>query len=871
MNKQIKVHLDKDKFLFKKLSPLQISRLLIEHSCLKYLKLYPKCDSYFIYDEQVGIYRDLQSTEVQMLIAKVLSLLEVDEYETSNYIAKVFAQLKFGDNSFFGTPSFTKNVILFENGVLNVPTLKFFEHSPEIFSITRLPFCYDPQAQCPLFLKFLHEFCDGHPDRVEWIKGWLYALITNRLHNQVFIVLRGRAATGKSTMAHIATALVGKEATITSSLRSLNSDAFEIINLQGKKLISISDSEEYHGDLSVLKQIVGGDPLKGRQKYIQGSFEVQPEGMVLIVGNHPLRTRDTGNAILRRMRVFLAERVFHTREDLIKFDGTRWIGPLAEELPGIFNSIISFPPEEADLYLTQMNDKVPSLSLSIKESAEEINPLIKWVRDDIVLGEGAYIGFKVDEGPKAILEGSRRMALYPAYRLWCKKHDKTPLNHINFTSSLMETLQGEGIEAEKFRRTEGYFIKGICLKQNVFDRDNIYGAPLQLESTQVPRLESGTGSSERPPATTLPETYRPPKLNCLHKRLDQKLYESYMDLLKKTDLKDFLNKVARNMDTGLANSLTDMYVQNCKVVSKDFRSKALEVILKGIVQITKFGGIPFKYKPLGVSPRIIPQAYGSTINSTKRLVREKCYELLGEAALDKGYILVDLDIVSCYTSILLGLYSDHLGTLQHAIETKGLWKYIQEEFLKNGKGEVFNKPAVKICVYSSFFMGGNRAMINGILESFRKDLGLTEREFKDSTYYEDCHTIARNVTQEMMNSSVIMDFKAISEWIHKAYLNEYLIGPTGHSYLVTDETFKTAYPNFLQSFEFALLAQTTLETIEKYPKVQVLGHYHDGSVIALPLEAKDEILEFMLQKISYIGSDLGLRYKQKLEIKRTFP
>lgn len=54
--------------------------------------------------------------------------------------------------------------------------------------------------------------------------------------------------------------------------------------------------------MSVLKQIVGGDSLKGRQKYIQGSFEIRSEGMVLLVGNHPLRTTDSSNAILRRMR-----------------------------------------------------------------------------------------------------------------------------------------------------------------------------------------------------------------------------------------------------------------------------------------------------------------------------------------------------------------------------------------------------------------------------------------------------------------------------------------------------------------------------------------------------------------------------------------
>lgn len=49
---------------------------------------------------------------------------------------------------------------------------------------------------------------------------------------------------------------------------------------------------------------------------------------------------------------------------------------------------------------------------------------------------------------------------------------------------------------------------------------------------------------------------------------------------------------------------------------------------------------------MGVSPRIVPQAYSQTLNSTKRVVRERCYEIMGLKAKEKGMILVDLDIVN---------------------------------------------------------------------------------------------------------------------------------------------------------------------------------------------------------------------------------
>ena len=38
-------------------------------------------------------------------------------------------------------------------------------------------------------------------------------------------------------------------------------------------------------------------------------------------------------------------------------------------------------------------------------------------------------------------------------------------------------------------------------------------------------------------------------------------------------------------------------------------------------------------------------------------------------------------------------------------------------------------------------------------------------------------------------------------------MDEFLVGPTGHHYRVSDNTFQSAYPSWLQSYEFALLAE----------------------------------------------------------------
>lgn len=862
----------------KSIGHTRVTSLLLKHSSLKYLKVFMRTDSYYYYDPSIGIYVYLQPNEFPILVSRVLSLLENDNYVSYLFVSKVVNQLKLSEISHLGCPQFDKNYLAFTNGILDLETRTLKSFSPDYFITSRLPFEYDPQRKPNKFWSFLDNFCNGLDDRKAFTRAWLNALVLQRVHNQVFIYITGPAGTGKSTMGHLATALVGKDAVVTASLRALNSNEFEILNLIGKKLILISDSEEFQGPLDMLKRIVGGDALKGRKKYVQGSFEVMPEGLVLMIANHPLRARDSSNAINRRLRVFPADRVAQERSNLIHFGGNYWEGTLAQELPGIMNWVLEMDQKEADDILQHTNSKVPSLLQHSTEAAENLNPILVWVKEEVLPGRGSYVGFRMQEGPKSNVEGARRMALYPAYYSWCKRVGLCPTNQKRFIVELLETLKLERISCQKEKKEYGVFISGIQLRPDVYNRDHVYGAPLLLETNHL--TEDTTKMSLETPLRSLQldeinrdniPPYRAPTKGTIHPRISPNLYSEYMEKLGKTSFKEILNKVAKQTDMELAGPLTHEYCSNCTIKSEEFQSRANKVITKGLNQIKSFGGIPYSYKPLGVSPRILPISYGNTINSTKRLVRERVYINMGEAALEHGKVLVDLDIVSCYTSILLGLYPDHLRAIQRAIEGEGLWNYIKKEFQNNGRGHVYNKPAVKVCVYSSFFMGGNRAMINGILDSFRKDLGLSEREFRNTSYYEDCHQVARDIVNEMMNSSVIMDFKAISEWIRKAYDSDFLVGPTGHSYFVSEETFKTAYPNYLQSFEFALLAQTTLETIKSFPSVEVIGHYHDGNVLAIKVSEKDEVLNFMFDRIGQIGSALGLRYKQKLEVKRSYP
>lgn len=408
------------------------------------------------------------------------------------------------------------------------------------------------------------------------------------------------------------------------------------------------------------------------------------------------------------------------------------------------------------------------------------------------------------------------------------------------------------IPGDKKKQTkDGVFLIGIVLKEWVFNRDSLYGGPLSIEAPKEERVPSNTRKK-------LSET-----------RVAEVLYDQYFSLLKATKKKKFLNKEIKRKRLN-KQEIIQIYLKETKISkpSKVYLDRLDKVIDRNLMKLEAHGGIPYRYKHMGTSPRILPVRYGNTINNTKRIVRNKVYEQMASVLTDS--VIIDYDLKSCYTSILLGLYPSPLEEIQKAIETKGLWAHVEDEFKQNEVHHHWNKPAVKICVYSSFFLGGNKAMMNGILESFRNDIGISQSEFRDLDVYEGLYEQASQVVKVMQNSSIITDFRDVAQQIKEENMNDYLIGPTGHKYLVNDHTFISAYPNYLQSYEFFLLSSTTLSLLSKFKQCEVIGHYHDGNTLLVPRDLQEEVNIFFIKEVERFGNELGLQYKQGLEIKKVY-
>ena len=236
------------------------------------MKAYPKLNLFYLYSIDDGIYAELTPQELKTLLLKVLKTISKPMANVTN-LEGIYKLLYYGDGSHLGVPEFDTHLVVLKNGTYDLNKQIFREWSPNDFVKSKVDYIYDPHATCPNILHFLKFFCSNHEDRLHFLRCWLWALQRSYTEAQIFLYIMGPGGTGKSVFANLTTAFIGKESAITTSLKVLNSDRFEITNLVGKKLISIVDSTFYKGDVSVLKMLTGGDSLMGRTKYAQGFEE----------------------------------------------------------------------------------------------------------------------------------------------------------------------------------------------------------------------------------------------------------------------------------------------------------------------------------------------------------------------------------------------------------------------------------------------------------------------------------------------------------------------------------------------------------------------------------------------------------------------
>jgi putative DNA primase/helicase len=256
-------------------------------------------------------------------------------------------------------------VIAVQNGILDLETGELISHSKDFFTMTALPFNYDPEAKCEQWQAFVEDlFPDGEHGkgtRREFQKAIGYLLSSDLSQQKIFLVI-GPKRSGKGTTMRVLKALLGKENVVSTKLNDLG-EGFGKEQLIGKKAAFFPDERldsKTSGIVEWLLSISGEDDVSIRRKNLR-AWTGSPSVRLWIASNTTPGFEDASGVIASRFIVFKLTQSFADNPD------TELTEKLLAELPGILNWALDglrmlredgafIQPEEAADTLARMAD-----------------------------------------------------------------------------------------------------------------------------------------------------------------------------------------------------------------------------------------------------------------------------------------------------------------------------------------------------------------------------------------------------------------------------------------------------------------------------------------------------------------------------------
>jgi len=325
----------------------------------------------------------------------------------------------------------------FRNGVLRLSDRKLLPHNPAHRLTWQVPYDYQPNGDAAPFIDWLQQAVGGHQDQVELLRAYMNCVLVGRPEFQRYLELIGPGGTGKGSFIRVVEMLVGNQNCHSTELKHLENNRFETAKLYGKRLVTITDTQNYAGDVSVLKAMTGQDTLRFEEKNKQAGNGFRFGGMLLIAANEPIASKDYTSGIARRRITILFNHQVKAAE---RRDLEAEFAPL---IPAIVNWVLDMPAHWVRDFMVQTDVCVPSLASASRDNLLAVNPLAQWLDENVIYDEATeptQIGgcWRVDGQIE-----HRSDWLYPNYVDFCEGSGIRPLALNRFVNLLLELCRSQ--------------------------------------------------------------------------------------------------------------------------------------------------------------------------------------------------------------------------------------------------------------------------------------------------------------------------------------------------------------------------------------------------------------------------------------------
>lgn len=447
-------------------------------------------DKFYTYDNDEGIWYGQDEQHIKRRIDKALdSMVKAGLLPGYNatYVESVYKMLKSKllkskDGGRANIWSASKEFIPFANGVLHSETMEFERgNHKDLYFRSKLAYDYDPQAQCPEFLKWIKGALNTGNEIL--IQAFVRAILTGYTSGERFLHLVGPGGTGKSTMQQLLIAVAGFTQTHTSDLETIETNKFETFNLMGKRLLLLTDEAVFNKRMDTLKKLTSAsDTLRAERKYGKEIISFKPELLVCIASNEHISSSDSTSGLERRRLTIVMDKVVapSDRKQLIDVYEDRIEGAFVPEMSGIVTWALSMSKSKMKDVLANPVKNCPQINQTNIEALIYNNQFVAWLEEcclyapntKTIVGRGA-LKPSADEQERGLMVKNAHSELYASYSNFCKTCGFRACAKPKFAERVKETLNNIlKIPHCKMAKKNGLpAIQGLRLKQYELSSD----------------------------------------------------------------------------------------------------------------------------------------------------------------------------------------------------------------------------------------------------------------------------------------------------------------------------------------------------------------------------------------------------------------
>ena len=253
--------------------------------------------SMYRYDTETGLWRD----DTNELIESYMDRVIPHQY-SSHLVEEVKRKIRGRKYSPEIVLDGDAEHIVCKNGVLDLKTGQLSEFAPDGHHMSAVPVVFDPDAKCPMFLKFLDQVLSNQTDKDAIIEMFGYCLQKNYTY-EIAVLLVGEGANGKSVLLEVLRRFLGPENVTSVTPQNLTKSRFASSYLC-HKLANIQPDIPARPieDAGTLKTLTGSDLTHAEVKY-GGHSDFLNHAKLIFAGNAVPPSWDMSKAYCRRWRI----------------------------------------------------------------------------------------------------------------------------------------------------------------------------------------------------------------------------------------------------------------------------------------------------------------------------------------------------------------------------------------------------------------------------------------------------------------------------------------------------------------------------------------------------------------------------------------